>query len=126
MICEWAMLCHDIEPHAQSGGMSIIGVFVTLAVDRLPPSFDPVCVAARFSGIDGETGACSLIVHDPDGQVLRTIPEEHIRLTVGYVDVLFNIGPLPLKRTGMHNIRIAIDGNEIRRVPMLIERGRLM
>lgn len=120
------MLCHDIQPHAESGGMSIIGVFIKLSIDRLPGTLNPLFLAVRLRGTVGESGACSVVVRNPDGEILRTVPDDQITLTVGYVDFTVNLGPISLRKPGMYSIGIVVDGIELRSVPMLLDKVQLM
>jgi len=126
MTCEWAMLCHDIEIHQQSGGLTIVGIFTALKVDRLPGTLNPVMLAVRLRGISGETGTCSVVVHDPDGAVLRTVPDQPITLQRPYVEFTTNLGPLSIRKEGEHSIAISIDDVELRRVLMPVDIVRLM
>jgi uncharacterized protein DUF6941 len=120
--CDWAMLCHDIEPHPESGGFSILGIFQKLLVDRLPGTLSPLNMAVRLSGMPGDGGEFSVVVRDQEGNVLKQLPTEHIILkSYGYVDFTAPLGPLSLKRTGLHVVVISIDGVELRRVPMPVE-----
>ena len=121
MICDWAMLCHDIEPYKQSGGLSIIGVFTRLLVDRLPGTVNPLQLAVRLSGAKDETGTCAIAVLDPDGNTLKKMPDEKIHLRYGVADFSAPLAPLSIKKIGMHVVTIAVDGIEVKRVLMPVE-----
>ena len=125
MKCEWAMLCEDIEPHP-NGGFSIIGVFATVSVDRLPGTL-PLSMAVRVSGAQGETGECLVVIRDPEGQVLKSVPPEVFTIgPYGTIDFTAPLGPLSLKKEGSHSVIVSIDDTEVWRLSMPVTIIRLM
>jgi hypothetical protein len=121
------MLCHEIEPHIESGAMSILGVFSRVLVDRFPITINPLTIAVRLSGTPREKGTCHVIVQDPFGGLLRSLPAERIELNVyGFMDFTVPLGPISLKLDGLHIAIISVDEVELRRVPIPVEMVRVM
>jgi len=127
VICDWAMLCHDIEAHAASGGLSIIGVFVRLLVDRLPGTIHPpLSIAVRLSGIAGESGECVVAVHDPHGKILKELPPQTIAMRPPSVDFSASLAPISIREIGDHYVTVSINGAELRRVVMPVNILKVM
>lgn len=114
MTCDWLMMCEDIQRHA-NGGMSILGVYTRLTLDRLPGSLRDLHVAFRLRDTPGTTAEGRLRILDPDGQPLRETPSD--RLTIpdhGMIDGFYPLGPVSLKRPGDYSIELMMNDAVVR------------
>jgi hypothetical protein len=126
MKLQWGMLCHDIQPYG-TGGLTIIGIFGQLSVDRLPGTVTPLQVAFRLAGTPGERAIISVHVVDPNGNTIAERPADPVALSgFGFLDASISLAPLSIRIPGLHIVRVMNGDVEIGTIPLPIVIVRLM
>lgn len=112
-----------------NGRLNILGVFDTIHAAQLP-AVHPFCAVALRIRVDStERGPHRLALHivDQDGNaVMPPLEGEfHIGLPenqpLGSINLVLNLGGLPVKRYGIHEVKLVLDGQVKGEVPFWVK-----
>lgn len=122
MMCDWLIPCRAVVAD-ESGGISVIGIFVRLTAGRLPTTADPIAVAFRLSGEPHEQCQWQVIVTDPNGNDLNKTVQSTVTLSAyGFIDAHVPFPPLPIRMVGVHTITLLLDGKAARTIALPVQR----
>ena len=112
-----------------SGRLNILGVFDTVWVKQLP-AIHPFCSVAlrlRFEAIERGSHRLALHLVDNDGAMVVPPLEGEFGIDfpdnqqVGTINLVLNLGQLPLRRPGVHEVKLAVDGQVTGSVPFWVK-----
>ncbi len=114
---------------AYDNRLNILGVFDTIWAASLP-SIHPFCSVAlrlRFEMIERGSHKLALHIVDHDGNMMLPPLEGEFPVNfldqqqIGSVNLVLNLGGLPLTRYGVHEVKLAIDGHVTSSVPFWVK-----
>ena len=127
MRIEIFVLC-DAATSDAAGKLNVLGAFDTLWVAKLPAMYPQCTIALRIRFEPHETGSHKVKVNFIDADGSRIIPPAEGNITVQLknqqrsiaANLILNLQRLKIDKTGEYSIDLAIDDQDVARLPLFI------
>jgi hypothetical protein len=115
---EYAIICDDVR-FEMGDKISLMGVFDAITVPNFPTLQSRLAVVAAWGGLRGEA-ISKIDLVDPSGSLIGQLGIANIKETgekrgARHIAVTYNV---PFKTPGVHEIRIYLNGELIRSLPL--------
>lgn len=104
--CLALLCCMDYQEGAHGGPPTLVGVFTSMPVPRLPVQLKQLVVYFQLR-ISGREDELSVVLHTPDGALVNTGPRPVPAANAGaLIEGAIGLRPVPLRTEGQHIVEL--------------------
>ena len=114
---------------SENGKLNILGAFDTIWVKQLPAVYPHCAVAVRMRFLSLEQGNHALAVRFMDADGVNVLPPANGSFSISMpetqrttsADIVLNIQSLNLIKSGEYSLELAVDGDNLRSLPLFVK-----